>query len=689
MRERLTLVSYYEGTWALLLLFVTALSFAAGILPLASLVGMALLSLIDIARPSFRIHRFVLIGFGLLAVALGAYEYSSEKDVIWIFSGILAALLPFWVRRRRVLSGYWVGMVILVVFGLVALLAGDGASEFVLFIAFAATFVFSLNAAHLYFYVGSAEASIRKVPHHYFPPFVGYAALGLLVGGLLFVLFPRTLQWQNPLGMRSKESSTGFSGKISLGGVNISESQSIAMLIESDNTRWLEERAPFLLVKGNSLDYFDGVNWSSSRSKKVPYLSPKDVRFTSSFERRFFRLKIYRESSSAEAVFYPGVLQEASFPRSLAGTLQVDENGNLVRNSTGEERYAYNVTISPTRRPAALDQLSLKQMAALLKRPDKLRHSFSENAEDLRRFLQLPEGLEQAPYFRSWKKEIYEGKPLDRVGQVLLHLNHNFRNSFTTGYRTADKQVDSIKTFISDIRYGHCEFFATATVLMLRSMGVPSRVALGYRGGTFNPISQVLEVREANAHAWVEAYVPGVGWISMDPTPLIVRPKTVSWWESAQLSFAAIEFWFERYVVDYNMNTQARLFQEIRQSGWRERSTASHSSRRWLFGALALGAVLTAFFGWRQWSRRTQRRVRRLPSYYLEFARRVKALGYERKRGETFRQFHSRLTQSGRFSEIVVEVDAHLERDLYSAVPTNRTEQRRLSEMVRVLGLQA
>lgn len=119
MRERLTLVGYYEGTWALLLVFITLLAFAAGILPLATLVAMASLGLIDILRPSLRVPRSVLYGFAALAVCLGLYEYSLEKDVIWIFSGILAALLPIWIRKRRTLSGYWLGMVILVVFGLV------------------------------------------------------------------------------------------------------------------------------------------------------------------------------------------------------------------------------------------------------------------------------------------------------------------------------------------------------------------------------------------------------------------------------------------------------------------------------------------------------------------------------------------------------------------------------------------
>lgn len=77
----------------------------------------------------------------------------------------------------------------------------------------------------------------------------------------------------------------------------------------------------------------------------------------------------------------------------------------------------------------------------------------------------------------------------------------------------------AIDTFINVAKIGHCEFYASALALMLRSQGIPTRVVSGYRGGEWDETDQAYTVRERDAHLWVEVLIPGHGWVVFDPSP--------------------------------------------------------------------------------------------------------------------------------------------------------------------------
>src|SRR5690606_10276924 len=132
------------------------------------------------------------------------------------------------------------------------------------------------------------------------------------------------------------------------------------------------------------------------------------------------------------------------------------------------------------------------------------------------------------------------------------YFDRNFEASLVNQFSSAD----SFRSFLLEDRRGHCEYFATATALFFRHIGVPSRVVVGYRGGTYNPVSDILEIRERNAHAWVEVFVPGDGWVSVDTTPL-APPTLVSYFASRfRMYLSAFQFWFGRYVINYSRDTQ-------------------------------------------------------------------------------------------------------------------------------------
>ena len=78
--------------------------------------------------------------------------------------------------------------------------------------------------------------------------------------------------------------------------------------------------------------------------------------------------------------------------------------------------------------------------------------------------------------------------------------------------------VDPVDWVLFDLRQGYCNYYASAMVVMLRSMGIPARMAAGFAQGNFDDTEQAFVVRERDAHTWVEVYFPGYGWIEFEPT---------------------------------------------------------------------------------------------------------------------------------------------------------------------------
>jgi transglutaminase-like putative cysteine protease len=99
-----------------------------------------------------------------------------------------------------------------------------------------------------------------------------------------------------------------------------------------------------------------------------------------------------------------------------------------------------------------------------------------------------------------------------------------------------DQTIDPVEDFIKNNPRGHCEYFASALALMLRTQGIPSRIVVGFKGGDYNQVGSFYQVRQLHAHAWVEAYLDPheippearpagalpeatAGWLTLDPTP--------------------------------------------------------------------------------------------------------------------------------------------------------------------------
>jgi protein-glutamine gamma-glutamyltransferase len=181
----------------------------------------------------------------------------------------------------------------------------------------------------------------------------------------------------------------------------------------------------------------------------------------------------------------------------------------------------------------------------------------SEPMDATRRALQLPEGegTKSLPNLRRlaqrWIDE--SGLPADdRVGRARylerqLAASGQFQYSLVAPPR--DPNLDPIEDFVTQHPQGHCEYFATALTLMLRSQGIPARMVVGYKCDEWNSIGRYYQVRQLHAHTWVQAYLSprqipldllhGTdywpwqeegGWLRLDPTPAGGGPVDRSSW---------------------------------------------------------------------------------------------------------------------------------------------------------------
>ncbi|GAA0687106.1 protein-glutamine gamma-glutamyltransferase TgpA [Marinobacterium maritimum] len=168
-------------------------------------------------------------------------------------------------------------------------------------------------------------------------------------------------------------------------------------------------------------------------------------------------------------------------------------------------------------------------------------------SQEKQRYLQLPLGGNPKSRTLARQLLVEGGGEASRVISLLLErFNRTFIYTLEPGYLGRD----SVDQFLFETQQGYCEHFASATTFVLRSAGIPARVVTGYQGGEWNPYEGYLQVRQYDAHAWVEYWLPGHGWQRLDPTAAVAPERIRS---SAQDFFRANESRFSG--VGLGLNT--------------------------------------------------------------------------------------------------------------------------------------
>jgi hypothetical protein len=171
------------------------------------------------------------------------------------------------------------------------------------------------------------------------------------------------------------------------------------------------------------------------------------------------------------------------------------------------------------------------------------------------RYQQLPDPLDPRIPELAHKLTDSEPSPYRRA----LVIEHYLTTQYSyTLQLPSQPPADPLADFLFHRRRGHCEYFASSMAVMLRTVGIPSRVITGFRGAQFNQVNSTYIVRARDAHSWVEAYIPGAGWTTFDPTPAGDAQVTSIFTRSQLYLDAAREFWRE-WIVNYDASHQQNL----------------------------------------------------------------------------------------------------------------------------------
>ena len=262
------------------------------------------------------------------------------------------------------------------------------------------------------------------------------------------------------------------------------------------------------LWRGGVFDEYDGIGWSGDDSDPVPlggggeppYLYPPE--FRSLGPRQEITETFYIETEQPSLIFSGGQPDEVYYD----GGVAIDQLGTLRTASTLTEGTVYSVVSS---RGAAT--------------PNELRALPAAPAPDtLERYLQLPEIPDRVA---DLARRITAGttNELDAVKAIESYLRRNYRYSLDSPVPPPGR--DAVDYFLFEDHVGFCEQFASATAVLLRSLGYPARVVVGYTTGSRNAFTGYYEVHGTDAHAWVEVWFPSFGWYEFDPT-FAVPPAT-------------------------------------------------------------------------------------------------------------------------------------------------------------------
>ena len=463
------------------------------------------------------------------------------------------------------------------------------------------------------------------------------SSASVAIGLVLFVLLPRlhssVIQAPN---LGQGFATSGFSDQVSLGDIGrIRMDPTIVLRVET-----LEGEAPSTMDaywRGLAFDHFDGKTWSVTPPSKtrVPGSPEIGIRLKSSRWPASLVQRILREPVQGAVLFGMGVAQEL---QGSVHRLERDVNGGLYAAGQAADRLRYSVASRPIR-------WSEEQLRADVATPPKENRGTIPNREDMgERYLQLPE-LSDA--VASLARSVTEGArtDADRVRALEQYLLKNGRYSDTPPAIQADAERSPLEAFLFDAMEAHCEYYASALVVLARSIGIPARLVNGFAGGRENKIGGFVELSRSHAHAWIEVHYERAGWVRYDATPPDLRQRAeeaIAFDERMRQLASAMEHWWFQRVVGFDRSDQMSTLKR----GWLAWRAFTHSTGptagtpagkrdKFAFEAgwrkpvlAAVGLIALAFLLWHIRAARSQTAV---PNYYGQALRALSRRGLVRE----------------------------------------------------------
>lgn len=323
--------------------------------------------------------------------------------------------------------------------------------------------------------------------------------LGAPVMLVLFLSFPRFAPlWGLPA--QPNQGRTGLSNDMTVGQVaELAQNRSVALRVRFDTAGQQPPPQRLLYFRGPVLSHFDGRNWSSN-----PDAWPSTLAAGSPLP----------ASSLGNATNYEITLE----PHQQRWLLTLD--ATIAQPEAAVRR------LLPT---TDLQWLTTRPITDVLRYQGQahLHYAYGQRLSSYQRnqHLQLPEALN--PRTATWAHTLrtQHGKDDTAIIQAALAQlgNGSYTYTLQPGASTSAHTADE---FWFDHQQGFCEHIASAFVVLMRAAGIPARIVTGYQGGERNPVDGLWTVRQSDAHAWTEVWLPQEGWMRIDPTSAVAPSRT-------------------------------------------------------------------------------------------------------------------------------------------------------------------
>jgi protein-glutamine gamma-glutamyltransferase len=393
--------------------------------------------------------------------------------------------------------------------------------------------------------------------------------------GVIFFLLPRVSAGYMSAATGGNDLASGFSDRVELGSIGeIQRSKTIVMhvAVDGDTTGAYQFK-----LRGVTLDQFDGRNWSSTRETNTTLTRGTDASFNLQRPENHLKGHLLHYRVAMEPLL-SDVFFLLATPRTLRGNYRsVAEDG---------EGDVFN---RDSEHPVSRYEADSILRGAIVK---GARDTAAKYPPELsKQYPQFP-GLN--PRIQGLAEQVTASvsSPIDKASAIENYLRMHYGYTLQLPDKTPK---DPISNFLFERKQGHCEYFASAMAVMLRSIGIPSRLVNGFSGGEFNDLTSQYVIRESDAHSWVEAYIPGQGWMEFDPTPAADAQPRTRWGRFLMYLDAMSSFWRD-WIVNYDLGRQLRLTQD---AGRGSRELVSHA-QSWAVGKYE--ATLA-------WARKVQERL--------------------------------------------------------------------------------
>lgn len=395
-------------------------------------------------------------------------------------------------------------------------------------------------------YQQPCPASVRQL-YHRFVTFmcIGAIPMNMALASAVFVIFPRLTF--NPALARFAAGRSGYTEQVNL-------AQTGTLQTDNSTVLWLKitptiERTQWNgYLRGSTLDLFDGKTWSRSR--------PGDPQILSADQNGLFRLIPRPHSLRA-------VHQTVTLVNTSGSTLFTSPYPFEIIAPLSALQYHFDGTLrwsTSWRKPLRYDVISDDMSSAFPGGLDPV-SALSEEGID---YLQIPSIPLKNMTALSRKIGGSARSPDARAKATETYLRTHYRYSYNLGEKVSPNPVED---FLFVRKNGPCGHFASAMVLLLRLQRVPSRIVSGYLRGEWNTPAEEYLVRERDAHAWVEAYIEGKGWVPFDPSPRQTAALGAS--EVQRWLLAVRQYWdflglkWNRAIIEYDLYSQLRIVHDM------------------------------------------------------------------------------------------------------------------------------